>query len=244
MNKKLLVILFAVTLLSICFISVTSAKFQYDDYTLKWQFCNLLNFSGIECDTWWSAMSEMPTPNYNQTSESVNESIRHFLRRYYNRSEVNTQFDNYTTNHFGDGTNLTDDDELSKLIETIVLNMTGDNFESRDRLMTHQEFMDSIDDFVSNDNNSNSVGGLTTTQILVGFGAIVLILIAVSVGSPFLHKKYNLSPQDITHVEEVVPRIKKRSQQNQETIKNNNQFNEVDELKKQIQELKEKNKKE
>lgn len=101
MNKIIIALILGVFILSIGF---TSAGFDKDDYIMKWQLCNALNFSEAVCDGWWEGAVDSPEPIINSTditnwtevdrrivsaiSNLTNASV--LKADYYNKSEIDS----------------------------------------------------------------------------------------------------------------------------------------------------------
>lgn len=79
-------------------LDVISAKFERDDYDLKWSFCAMLNKTGLLCDEWWEDNSEYPESLTNNAS----------LEHYYNKSEVDKICNGTNMTYYLSGQNVTD----------------------------------------------------------------------------------------------------------------------------------------
>ena len=78
-------------------ISLISATFSCNDFTSKWNYCGLMNISGIQCDNFWQNASDCSNPS--NATFSLNTS------NYYSKSDINAMFANFTIANITNGNN-------------------------------------------------------------------------------------------------------------------------------------------
>lgn len=220
MNKIILAVLF------ISLIGIVSAGFNYDDYELKWQFCNALNFTEIFCDQWWGEFADFPV------NETHNINLSEYMRKdeTYNMSEIDEKLTKLATNNLTVKTNLSELN-LSELDLSSYVNDT--NFKSelinlRDSLLNStasKEALDLIREVVFNQDKSSNVDDSIWLYVLGG----VILLVG---GYIFTQKRQETLQAPVGRP--TVPRIQSRSDMEKDK--------EIEELKKQIKETPKKTK--
>jgi len=134
-------------------LTLVSAGFNYDEYVLKWQFCNALNFTEIVCDEWWGALADFPS---NETQQQQVD-----LTDYYNKTEIHAIIYHIIMQNYSFAINSTIDNSSLDLSSYYNLSQVDNMILAlRDSLLnntvTQQEFAFLKEDFYGDERSGDT----------------------------------------------------------------------------------------
>lgn len=165
---------FLVLILCIFFLSFASATFSCDDFATKWEHCTRMNFTGVQCDSYWANASDCSFKN-----SYFNES------NFYNSSEIDSIIDNL-------------EDDFKDEVKNYSINITNETFITkeeyknfslglRDSVLflnsSSQSLEKRISDLERGNNNSSSSDDVVFILIIVVIVCLVVIVVLVVVNN-------------------------------------------------------------